>query len=189
MLIAAAVGLFFAFINPTYSEVKTLRDQQKEYDEALLNSRKLLEKRDELTQIFNSFSLEDKDRLLKLMPDNVDNIRLVLDVQRIAKQYGMLPRDIKFDTGTRSGGASAIQQTGSAQALTPDQVNQAKKDFGSFDLEFSVIGTYENFVNFLRDLEKSLRVVDITSVTFGVGDDGKTALRFTVKTKTYWLRN
>ena len=180
LLICASVALFIVFVNPTYTEVGELRQQQQAYDEALVNSRKLLEKRNQLSEVYNSFSTEDRDRLMKLMPDNVDNIRLIIDIQRVAAKYGMIPRDIKFDAVTRS--------AANTTSVTPDQVNQAKRDYGSFDLEFALIGTYENFVAFVRDLEKSLRIVDISSVTFGV-EEGKTALHFTIKTKTYWLKN
>lgn len=179
ILIIASVGLFVIFTNPTYKQVATLRTEQAAYDEALTNSKQLLDIRQELVDKYNALSPDDRTKLSKLMPDNVDNIRLIIDIQKIASQYGMLPRDIRFDKN---------QGTTDIRASTPEEANQLRREYGTFDLDFSVTGTYANFLNFVRDLEKSLRIVDIESVTFA-SDANSSSYKYAFKIRTYWLRN
>lgn len=184
ILILASIGIFIGYTNKAYKEVATLRTEQAAYDEALLNSKKLLDVRQELVDKYNALLPEDKDRLMKLMPDNVDNIRLIIDIQKIASQYGMLPKDIHFDKDQGKANSTTI-----SAASSPEDINQARKNYGTFDLDFSVTGTYSNFLNFTRDLEKSLRIIDIESVTFAISDVGTSSYKYAFKIRTYWLKN
>ncbi len=183
ILILASIGIFLGYTNKTYKEVASLRTEQAAYDEALLNSKKLLDVRQELVDKYNALSPTDKDRLMKLMPDNVDNIRLIIDIQKIATQYGMLPKDIHFDKN--QGQPTTTINT----AASPDEINQLHKEYGTFDLDFSVTGTYANFLNFTKDLEKSLRIIDIESVAFATSDVGTSSYKYVFKIRTYWLKN
>jgi Tfp pilus assembly protein PilO len=180
ILIIASIVIFVGYTNQNYKEMKELKTLQASYNDALSNSRKLLEVKGALTEKYNSLSDDDRDRLMKLMPDNVENIKLILDIQKIASQYGMLPRDVKFDT------VAQVQKDG---PLTPQQAQDQNKPYGSFDLEFSVSGTYGNFLSFLRDLEKSLRLVDIISVSFSSSEGGSSVYKYTFKIRTYWLKS
>lgn len=181
----AAVGLFLFYTQGAYERVAELRKTQAAYAEALENSRKLLAVRDDLAAKYRSFSLEDISRLEKLMPDNVDNIRLILNIDKIAKQYGMLPADIKFDA-TATEGKANIDTT---KPRTPAEAQELNRPYGTFDLEFSVTGTYPKFLAFLRDLEQSLRIIDVEAVAFAAGSGEATGTyRYTFKIKTYWLR-
>lgn len=185
ILIALAVGLFLVYTNKTYQMTTGLRVTKAAYDEALLNSRKLLEVRDELTSRFNAITVEDRDRLQKLMPDNVDNIRLIIDIQKIAGKYGMLPRDIHFDPIAKGNQADA----GQVPNATPSELRDANREYGSFSLDFSVGGSYANFLKFLHDLENSLRIMDIESITFSSNDGAGSSYKYNFKIRTYWLKN
>ena len=188
ILVGLAKGLFLVYTNPTYSDrtnsqsVSSLQITNAGYDEALNNYQKLLARRDELSKKYNDFSPDDRDRLNKLMPDNADNIRLIIDIQKIASQYGMLPRDIAFDP--LSGDSQASQA-----AVSPGSIAAAGKDYGTFDLSFSVVGPYSSFLSFLNDLETSLRIIDITSIDFTSSDATANAYKYSFKIKTYWLKN
>ena len=71
----------------------------------------------------------------------------------------------------------------------------SRKDYGVWNLGFSTQGTYSNFVNFVKDLEKNLRIVDIVSVDFssssgiGVNPALSSIYKYDFKIKTYWLKN
>jgi Tfp pilus assembly protein PilO len=179
-----AIGLFVFYTNGAYQRVSELRKTQAAYQEALNNSRKLLAVRDTLAEKYSSFSREDRERLEKLMPDNVDNIRLILNIDKIAKQYGMLPADIKFDATAADG-----KGKDATQPRTPSEARELDRPYGSFDLEFSVSGTYPKFLSFLRDLEQSLRIIDVEAIAFaaGAGEPSGT-YRYTFKITTYWLK-
>ncbi len=189
ILLAVSIGLFVSYTNPTYRSLGELRATYSAYNEALSNSKKLLDIRNDLTARYNAISAEDRQKLETMLPDNVDNIRFILDIEEISRPYGqaMRPRDVKYDPN-----AQEVATKKTAQA-TPGQLEAQNRPYGEFELEFASTGTYSNFVKFLRDMEKNLRIVDITSITFaapdtvGVANTGQYKYNFEVK--TYWLKN
>src|SRR3989344_7929444 len=96
ILIAISITAFFVFTSPMYEQVGELRAQAGSYNEALSNSKALENERDKLTAKFNSINPENLAKLEKFLPENVDNIRLILEVEQLALPYGMPLNDIKY---------------------------------------------------------------------------------------------
>jgi len=192
ILIGISISIFFVLSNPLYNDIQELRTQVVSYDKALSNSKALENERDILTAKDNSINPDDKIKLQKLLPNNVDNIRLILEIEQIALPYGMSLKDIKYsatkDTtkSAKSGEATVIQGGG-------EVATSYLKDYGVWDLEFSTTGTYNNFLNFTRDLERNLRIVDVSSIQFSSEVASNSTLpesySYSFKIKTYWLKN
>jgi Tfp pilus assembly protein PilO len=170
-LLASSAGLFFLYIDPTYQTILELRAQEAQFNEALNRSRELQQARDTLLSRYNTFSQSDVDRLTKLLPDNVDNVRLILDIDGIASKYNMRTRNVTV-TDSSSDDSNAIG------------TNQGP--VGSVVLNFSVTATYDNFTRFIKDLESSLRIVDLVGLSF-TSEQGD-AYDFDVSLRTYWLK-
>ena len=185
ILVIAAIGLFVVFTNPNYQDIGDLRVKQAAYNQALNNSQELLKVRNQLTDKYNNLPSTDRDRLEKLMPNTVDNIRLIIDIQNVALTHGMNPKDIKYDA--RAG--STASGTTNQQAVNPQDLASSQKEYGTFELEFSVTGPYQNFLAFVQDLEQSLRLVDIESVTFQAAETGSSNMKYIIRIRTYWLKN
>lgn len=178
ILIGISVATFFLFINPNYLELRDLKLKEGSYNEALANSKKLLEKRTFLLERYSQFAPEDLSRLNKLLPDNVDNIRLIIEIDEMAVNNGMSQlKNVKYDNLKEEKAT-----TGPAKNLRVE-----KSDYETFTLNFSVDGIYDDFVTFLRDLEKSLRIVDIDSISFSTVA-AKNIYRYDFKIRTYWLK-
>ena len=172
LFVIVAGGLFFGFISPTWSNIKVLREEEAKYNDALDKSRLLQETRDQLLSRYNTFSPSELTRLEKFLPDNVDNVRLILDIDSIAGRYGMRIRDVILSSDTSR---TELGQIG------PDETR-----FDSRIVSFSVTGSYTEFRAFLEDLEQSLRLVDVTKVSFSATDSG--VYDYSVAIKTYWLK-
>ena len=171
ILVIVAFGLFFGYIDPTYQGIKELRAEEKTFDEALNQSRELQKIRDSLLSRYNTFSQQDLDRLGKLLPDHVDNVRLILDIDSIASQYNMRTRNVTV-SGVSSEDPNVIG------------LNQGVVD--SVVLSFSVAATYDNFIRFIKDLETSLRIVDLVGLSFSATEGD--AFNFNISIRTYWLK-
>lgn len=170
-LITVAVGLFFGYIDPIYQNIKEVRAEEKTFNEALNQSRELQEIRDALLSRYNTFSQQDLDRLEKLLPDHIDNVRLILDIDSIASKYNMRTRNV------------TVSDAGSED---PSAIGSSQSAVGSVILSFSVAATYDNFIRFMKDLESSLRIVDLVGLSFGVTEGD--AFNFDISIKTYWLK-
>jgi hypothetical protein len=155
-----------------------------------------------LTKKYNAINTEDLSRLQKFLPDNVDNIRLVLEIEKIASPYGMSLKDVKYDATVVPEKKAAVPSTTkttegeAAPVLNGAAAAEKAKEYGEWVLQFSTEGTYGNFINFTKDLESNLRIVDVSSITFS--SDGAVVLgkqkpsdtyKYEFKIKTYWLKN
>lgn len=172
--VAAALGLFFGYIDPTYQKVKDLRTEEKRFDEALDRSKELAGIKDRLLSRYNSFSSNELERLQKLLPDNIDNVRLVLDLDGIARSHNILIQNVKVSTDAET--------ESSRNAIGSDP-----NPYRSVALSFSVAATYEDFLTFIKDLELSLRIVDTATVSF-VSRDDSNVYSYQVSVNTYWLK-
>jgi len=174
------------FTDPLYKKISLEKNKIISYNEALNNSKALEAERDILTQKYNSFDKENLSRLKKLLPDSVDNIRLILEIEKVALPYGMVLKDVKYD---------ATKKENTRQRTTQEKNNSPEKDYGVWNLEFSTQGTYSNFINFIKDLENNLRIVDVDSIEFSSNTNIKLkqylpeAYKYDFKIRTYWLKN
>ncbi|MSU55604.1 MAG: hypothetical protein EXS46_03670 [Candidatus Taylorbacteria bacterium] len=189
ILLVASIGIFTSYINPTYTgdtgavdnsfkSVKELQSIKRDYDDALGRVSEIKKTKDDLETKFNSVKKEDKDKMSKLLPSNIDSVRLIIDINNIAQEKGMSLTNILLTApgiigtaGSQSKVAPAVagQGTSATPAPTPVQTGIVGPDnrlYESVKLGFSVTGTYENFKEFLKRLENSLRIVDVVSLSF-----------------------
>ena len=172
LFLAISLALFFGFIDPSYGRVKTLRAQEAQYSDALDRARELQEIRDQLLSKYNTFSKTDFDRIEKLVPDHIDNVRLILDLDELASHYGMRVRDVQIEDD--------------AQRAVQGQIGPSEENYESVILTFNVSGTYDTFRSFLHDLERSLRIVDVVGLSFTSNETG--VYDYSIHLKTYWLK-
>jgi Tfp pilus assembly protein PilO len=171
ILALASIGLFFGYIDPTYTKIKEARVEKADYTRALDNSEQLRAERDKLLSKFNGMSQADLDRLEKLLPNDIDNIRLVIDIDEMARTYGMRIRNFKADAADKS-----------------DKIGRDATSYGTLTLSFSTTASYQTFLAFMRDLERSLRILDVTAISFSAPESGSGLYDYAVTVKTYWLK-
>jgi hypothetical protein len=119
-------------------------------------------------------------------------------------QNGSTIRNVKttavsgVDKSSAGAGANAIAaplgaNQGSQTMIVPHSGQALGYD--SVTVSFTVTATYDTFLKILRDLEKSLRIIDVTRISFNLADPTAAgganrggAYDFNVEVKTYWLR-
>jgi hypothetical protein len=174
LLLLLLSGLLFAgYIDSTYTHIRELQNRVSEYDRALTRSKELIAVRDELISRRNTFGETERRRLAKMLPDNVDNVRLIMDIDNIAARYGMSLQNVEIG----SQGSSVTDSGG----IGPDG-----NPIGSIELGFSVSAPYDDFIALLKDLEQSLRIVDVHSISFVAGSSDFN--QYIVGIRTYWLK-
>src|SRR4051812_21461687 len=102
LMISAATGLLFIFVKPQYAEVNVLRAQSAEYDHAIERAKDTVAKKDQLLAKFNSYNPEDIARLKKFLPDTVDPIQLIIDMNAIVVANQSKMEDIKVTVDAAS---------------------------------------------------------------------------------------
>ncbi len=165
IFILAALGLTFGYTNPTYrgasgstdvskKSVTELIEERTQYTAALQKTREIEEVRNGLLTKYNLISEADRANLGKMIPDNIDSVRLIIDINNIATAYNMSLRDIDISDAK----IPAARKDNPGSLLTPT-------GYSYINLGFSVTGTYASVLSFLSDLEKDLRLSDIASLS------------------------
>ena len=191
LFIGLSVAVFLMFTEVLYRDTQELRAERSTYEEAFSNSKALENERDRLITDSNAISNENKERLKKMLPDNVDNIRLILEIEKIAAPYGMVLKDVEYSVVP----ADKENTTDSVTNTASGKGKNLKENYDSWELGFSINGTYGNFINFMRNLESNLRIVDISSIQFSSSPTGKEGsascenYKYSFTIKTYWLKN
>lgn len=203
-LIGVGIGGYLLVTKPIYDEALVMKEEADAYAQALDNSASLQKERDRLTTKYNSFSADDVTKLEKMLPNTVDNIQLILEIQEEASKRGIIVKNVEFEpeqfadqekdaTATVAGGEAApITNTRDTSRRSVSAEDNA--DFEAFELEFSVEGSYQDFVSFMKLMERSLRLVDINSIAFTPGTSEKDKVytddyKYLFRINTYRLRD
>jgi Tfp pilus assembly protein PilO len=180
--IIISIILLFTAVNPFYKDVSSLRDNVESYNLALDNSTNLQKTQDALIETYKGISQEDKDKLAHFLPNTVNNINFILEIEQIANNNNIQVKNIKFDT----------KDLDSKDTSSKDpSKKKSSASYGTFPVEFSVDTTYPMFLKFLKDLESNLRLIDVQTVSFKVSDTSKGndgVLSFSLRVQTYWLK-
>lgn len=195
-LIIAAI-MFFTLDKPLYEKITSLKVDVDVYNKALASTTELQQTRDELVENYKSISQEDKDRLEHFLPSSVNNIQLILEIEKLANRNGMPIKDIEFEGENKTNS----QQKAKTSKDSGQKDDQESLSYGVFPLVFAVDGKYDNFVSFLKEVELNLRMVDVKGVSFSVPQEGSSAVSvqksdskdpniysFKVDADIYWLK-
>ncbi|HEY4502430.1 MAG TPA: hypothetical protein VJH21_01195 [Candidatus Paceibacterota bacterium] len=179
IFIGTALVIVFTFIQPMYQDIAILNARAAQFDEALNRSAELQQIRERLATKYQNFDPIDVGRLMALLPDNIDNVRLILEADDIARAYKMRIHDISVvneDVKTPQNGRGAV-----ATEPADDQ------DYEKVTISFSTEGSYKDFLLFLTDIERSLRLVDISTLSVSAEPDTD-VLTYNISLVTYWLK-
>lgn len=181
---AFALATFFLYIRPTYSDsIVETRKQIKSYDDALVAAERFSDKEAELTQSRAQIPADSLARLNAFLPDGVDNVQLILDMDALAARSGMTLSDFNTQADI-SGSAEDSESSSSMSAETLGLMSSSPID--SINLTFSATGSYGSFRTFLAGIENSLRPLDVISVDVEESATGVYTYGMTVR--IYWLR-
>ncbi len=177
LLFVISIGIFVSYLYPSYMALGKQQERNEHFTDALTQKDSLHNLREELNSKFLSFAKKDTDRLAKLLPDQFNAIQIIIDLDALATETGV--RITRFSP-------SMVEQR--AQSADATSIVATAASAGS--LKIHVVATYEQFLIFLRSLESSLTLYDVTDLSLGggskasVGDD---SIELDLTLKTYWL--
>jgi len=196
LFIGAAVMLFIMYVQPTYDTVRKDKAKVARLDATLTKTREIQDlKKNILNRFNNLFSETNLNRLKKMLPDHVDNVRLVLDMDGIASRYGIRIQNVSIKE--QSSNNTANGNKNSSNTVLNGGVSE-NLPYKSLTLQFEVISSYDEFILLLHDLESSLRIVDLVSLSVkphlnngtenkDQASNSKPIYTFGVSLRTYWL--
>ena len=178
ILIAVSLALFFGFVKKEFEKNRDLKKEITVYEDALEKAKELKNKRDVLQRKLTTIGEENLNDLEIILPDSVDTVRMVMDISGIASREGIVIKNIDISDPNKL--------SSEGREADNDSVKE-RKGFGELSLSFDATTTYERFTRFLRDLEESLRILDVSGITVKETDTAG-IYEFSVSAKTYWLK-
>ncbi len=191
ILITASILVFVFLTEPVLNASKeileegkiaggiiALRQEKAVLSQALKDARELKEQAGILEEQYNKISDNQLKRLDVFLPSSPNELQMIVDLNRIASRAGMKLADVKLkDEMPRRPGQTKSDEdlAGGVEPLT---------------LSFSTSGNYQQLTTFVADLAKSLRLVDITALSFALPttDEVGTQPKYNFEIKTYWLK-
>lgn len=170
-ILTLAIG--YAFILPAFEDISTLLDEKQKYDESLTTVSNIENKKDELLLEFDKISVADKKNMETILPNSFDFVKLISYIDAVAARYDISIKNISSKELDSSVGTSVADA-------------QPSKPYSSGIIGFSFEASYDTFNKFMKELEESLRVLDIRSVKIQTGEKG--AYLYNVEFETYWLK-
>jgi len=172
LLLGVAVAALFMYSLPQYEVLKTKQAEKAAYESALAQGAEILALKEDLRIQYDSFSQDDRLKLQKMLPDEADTIGAILETDDIAAQNGVVitsVSDVPEPTSSRT------------QVRARDNVSKSPATY-------EVSSDYQSFINFLMELERSLRITDLSALSFSVSEEaGSSLIDFSLDTNTYWL--
>ena len=195
VFILVAGAIFFGYIHPTVmGSVADTNKEIKQYDGALQAAKRFEQKQAQLALEQKALPADGVQRLQAFLPDGVDNVQLILDLDGLAERSGI--KIINFNTSEskkQTSQANTAGQVATPTAGAPMPTSGAtgialdpSKPYDSLDLSISATGTYAELRTFLQSIETSLRPLDL--VEFQLADSATGVYTYQMTFRLYWLR-
>lgn len=173
--LALAVGIFFTYVNPLWNG--TIAEQRAaiaQDDQALVSAKQYVERENQLAAAKDAIDPVALDRLKAFLPDSVDNIGLILDLDALAARSGLSLSSIDVTKST------------TAASAAPSLPSAAADPIGTVDLKLAAVGSYNALQSFLMGVELSERLLNVRDLTVQNSVNGVYTYQITIR--LYWLR-
>jgi hypothetical protein len=162
VLITISVGVFFTYIDSEYQDVLELKKIKRNFVAQEQQTKKIIKERKGLAERYEKIDARDEKGLSKLVPDHINNVELIVDIQRIIKEniQGIQISDI------------SIVNLGSTNSKKNEKIKISdNKKYDSVDIKFSFTTKYNTFKRFINNVQTSLRILDVVSIAISSPED------------------
>lgn len=181
--------IIFFFVRPMYAEIGTIQTEGQLYREAVDDAEDFNQLLDTLLSRYENLTQSQRARLDALVPqEGINEVKLVSDLEELALSHGLLFSSVSVGLSkTGEGGeAETTEQTvvvedvaaedgmtegaGTSFGEAEAAANASEGSLREKEIGFTVIGTYDEFRDFLTDVERSLVLMEVTKLTFAAGE-------------------
>ncbi len=165
LFLIASIGLYFSYIGPSLDTLRQATDLRDRLVAAVEKYEELFERRASLNADYDSIPLAERENLHRILPDEIDPVRIVIDIDRLARSEGIGLEVSSFEL-------PRLQATQSGRGT-----EEVKNQLMTWVMSTTVEGGYVGFKNFLSTLERSMTIFDVTQLEIEKIDTGATVDR------------
>ncbi len=141
-----ASAMYVVYLDATYQQIQVQLAKEQELLTYLADAKDARDKLDKIAAEYEAFPANADERLNVMLPDTIDPVKLIVDVNDVVEKHGM------------------IAKNPSVSMESEDPKNPGK--YRKSTISFGVSATYPGFRTFLRALESSLALRDFSDVSF-----------------------
>ncbi len=174
LALVLSIVTFFGYVNPIYTgDIAEKRSAIESNNNALSAANDFRQHASQLASEEAQINQNSRSRLNILLPDSVNNVRAILDLEALAVRSGISISAINVS-----------KQDDESQ--NPNDGIDTIGPVGSVGLTLSASGTYESLKTFLRGIESSQRLLDVTQLGISGSETG--VYTYQLNARLYWLR-
>lgn len=171
LVFIVGISLIFFFVLPIWDEISILKLKKEEIGKEVDSLRSIIIHIDDLSAKYNQASA-DLDKLALAIPSDQQLPELLIQFEEMVKRNGLVTTGIKLEN---------------TEEAPKDQIG-ARRNIKSLSVSVSVDGSYSGFKGFLEDIEKNVRMMDVSAISFTKPTDEKSEVaKFSVKLNSYYL--
>jgi hypothetical protein len=176
LALIVAAGIFLAYVSPTWNgSIAATKAAIAADDQALAAAKTYAMQQNQLASARDAIDQANLSALATFIPDSVDNVGLILDLNALAARSGFSVANIDVAAGAQS----TVRGTG---VPSPSESNRV----GSVNLSLTGSGTFASLQSFLKGVERSARLLDVRDIVVKGSDTGVYTYQMTIR--IYWLR-
>ena len=156
LFVVAAFIFFFDFVQPAYNDMKMLRSKQLGEENYITNQAILVKQVQTILTTYRN-EAQGAANVDLAMPSGEDIAGALAQIQGIAVNNGITIGSIAVTPPAIQVQAKLAGAVASSSTLM--------KPLGSFTFKLAASGSYENFKNFLSEIETNIRIFDVETVS------------------------
>lgn len=165
LLIVGAGVIFFTQTKNYFPEIKVIRGQISVYNKTIETIRNVKNSVDKLLGEYNSISQENIDKVNKMIPSGLDQMKLVVQIEDMMKSRGLSLKSIDTkESDKKISFKTKINANTEGGEVSETEDKKEEKVISALALSIKAQGSYSAFHSFLTEAERSLRLIDIESV-------------------------
>jgi hypothetical protein len=169
-------GLIYPFfITPLWDEVSVRLNDKKQIQSAQTSVDNFIQRRNELVKVVETISQEDINRLSRLLPESVNTLTTIVDIENLARNNGFILK----------GEVAVDDEKAVALPTNPDGSIPPSAPYQTTTFKVNLVGPYSALKPFLEELATSLTLFDISGLSFNTSDTG--VYDFVISIRTYSL--
>ena len=177
ILISVVIGMLFLI--PGWQHFLAVEADTRHLEDINTELDTLTSKRDALVEQINGISREDFERINQMIPTGAHGPEFLVYLEQLASAHGVATK--KLDLGSSIVTKEKVPDTSTAAFTVP--TIEEPLPYKMLTANMVVLGTYDALKDFLRALESSVRITDVTSV--GLGSE-KSVFSFDLVLQTYY---
>ena len=158
--IVIGILIFLFYTQGQFTDVKQVKDEASRYEQAVATAETRNKELNAKYDAMEAHGPSDIERLNTLVPREIDEVKILTDISELARSHNML-----FGNVVASNNELEPQVTVDDGSLPAEF-----KDLTFTELQFSLIGTYDQFKAFLADVESSLVLLEVYNIGFTTGE-------------------